>query len=127
MAMAAVLVAAACGGDNSGSSAPASIPGKVNSHGTKDVKDGQTLEMEADDYYFGPTFLKGPAGAKVTLELQNEGKAKHTFTIDDQKIDQQLDPDARATVSVTLPASGTLVYYCHFHQNQGMQGALVTA
>jgi plastocyanin len=126
--MAAVLVAAACGGDNkSSSSAPVSISGKVNNHGTKDVKDGDSLEMEADDFYFGPTFIKGPAGAKVTLELHNEGKAKHTFTIDDQKIDQQLDPDAKADVSVTLPASGVLVYYCQFHQNQGMQGALFTA
>ena len=126
--MAAVLVAAACGGDNkSSSSAPVSISGKVNNHGTKDVKDGDSIEMEADDVYFGPTFIKGPAGAKITVELANEGKATHTFTIDDQKIDQQLDPDAKATVPVTLPASGTLVYYCQFHQNQGMQGALFTA
>jgi plastocyanin len=125
--MAAVLVAAACGGDNSTSSAPVSIPGKVNAHGTKEAKDGQTIEIEADDYYFGPSFLKGPAGAKVTVNLHNEGKAKHTFTIDDQKIDQSLDPDAKATVSVTLPASGFVVYYCHFHQDQGMQGALITA
>ena len=126
--MAAVLVAAACGGDNkSSSSAPVSISGKVNNHGTKDVKDGDTIEMEADDFYFGPTFIKGPAGAKITVDLHNEGKSKHTYTVDDQKIDQQLDPDAKATVSVTLPASGTLVYYCQFHQNQGMQGALFTA
>jgi plastocyanin len=125
--MAAVLVAAACGGDNKSSSAPVSVPGKVNNHGTKDVKDGDSIEVEADDFYFGPTFIKGPAGAKLTVELHNEGKAKHTFTIDDQKIDQQLDPDAKANVSVTLPASGVLVYYCQFHQNQGMQGALFTA
>ena len=125
--MAAVLVAGACGGDNKSSSAPVSIPGKVNNHGTKDVKDGDTIEMEADDFYFGPTFIKGPAGAKITVDLENEGKAKHTFTIDDQKLDQELDAGAKATVSVTLPASGTLVYYCQFHQNQGMQGALFTA
>jgi plastocyanin len=126
--MAAVLLAAACGGDNSSSSSPpVSIAGKVNAHGTKDVKSGDSVEVETDDFYFGPTFIKGPAGAKVNVELHNEGKAKHTFTIDDQKIDQQLDPDAKATVSVTLPSSGVLVYYCQFHQNQGMQGALFTA
>jgi plastocyanin len=127
VAMTAILVAAGCGGDNSSSSTPVSIAGKVTNHGTKDVKDGDSIEMEADDFYFGPTFLKGPAGAKVTLELHNEGKAKHTFTIDDQNIDQQLDPDAKANVSVTLPSSGVVVYYCHFHQDQGMQGALFTA
>jgi plastocyanin len=127
VAMAAALVAAACGGDNSSSSAPVSIAGKVNVHGTKDVKDGGSIEVETDDFYFGPTFIKGPAGAKVTVELHNEGKAKHTFTIDDQKVDQELDPDAKANVSVTLPSSGVLVYYCHFHRDQGMQGALFTA
>jgi len=126
--MVAVLVAAACGGDNkSSSSAPVSISGKVNNHGTKDVKDGDSIEVEADDFYFGPTFIKGPAGAKITVELANEGKATHTFTIDDQKIDQKLAPDAKTNVSVSLPASGVLVYYCQFHQNQGMQGALFTA
>jgi plastocyanin len=83
--------------------------------------------MEADDYYFGPTFIKGPPGAKITVQLANDGKATHTFTIDDQKIDQKLAPAAKANVSVTLPASGVLVYYCQFHQNQGMQGALFTS
>jgi plastocyanin len=126
--MAVVLVTAACGGDNSSSSStPVSIAGKVNAHGTKDVKDGDSVAVEADDFYFGPTFIKGPAGAKVNVQLHSEGKAKHTFTIDDQKINQPLDPDATATVSVTLPSSGVLVYYCQFHQSQGMQGALFTA
>jgi plastocyanin len=125
VAMAAVLVAASCGGDNkSSSSTPVPLDGKVNNHGEKDVKDGDSVEMETDDFYFGPTFIKGAAGAKVTLELQNEGKATHTFTIDSLKVDQSLAPDAKATVEVTLPASGVLNFYCKFHRNQGMQGAL---
>jgi plastocyanin len=128
MAMVAVLMAASCGGDNKSSSdTPVSLEGKVNNQGEKDVKNGDSIEMEADDFYFGPTFLKGPAGAKVTLELHNEGKATHTFTVDSLSVDQKLEPDASANVEVTIPASGSLVYYCQFHQNQGMQGALVTA
>jgi plastocyanin len=121
------LVAASCGGDNSSSSKPpVSMSGTVNSHGTKAVKAGDTVAMETDDYYFGPTFIKGPAGAQITVNLANEGKATHTFTIDGQDVNQQLAPDAKATVSVTLPASGVLAYYCRFHRNQGMQGALFT-
>lgn len=152
-AMALVLVASACGGDNkpssssgtttasgsdsgsgSGSasgtatsaaagSAPVSLPGTVNDHGTGTVKDGGDLEMELDDFYFGPTFVTGPAGAKVTLNLSNEGQKSHTFTIDSAKIDQQVDPGKKATVQVTLPASGTLAFYCRFHVSGGMQGA----
>jgi plastocyanin len=124
--MAAVLVAASCGDNKSSSSTPVSIEGKVNNHGEKDVKAGDSIEMEADDFYFGPTFLKGPAGAAVKLELHNEGKEAHTFTIDSANIDQRLDPDASATVDVTMPASGVVVYYCQFHRDDGMQGALFT-
>jgi plastocyanin len=149
--MALVLVTAACGGDNKPSSSassgaasgsgsgsgsgtaapsgtaaatpPVSLPGTVNDHGSATVKDGDSIEMELDDFYFGPTFVTGPAGAKVKLELANEGTQSHTFTIDSAKIDQQLDKDGKATVDVTLPASGTLAFYCRFHVSGGMQGA----
>jgi len=149
--MALVLVASACGGDNkpssssgtttasgsgsgSGSasgtassaasgSAPVSLPGKVNDHGTGTVKDGGQLELELDDFYFGPTFISGPANAKVKLELNNEGEKSHTFTIDSAKIDQQVEPGQKGTVEVTLPASGSLAFYCKFHISGGMQGA----
>ena len=145
-AMTLVLVAAACGGDNKPSTssgtdaasgagsardrggvrhrrrAPAvSLPGTVNDHGSKTVKDGDEIETEMDDFYFAPTFMTGPAGAKVKLDLANEGEKSHTFTIDSAKIDQQIDPGAKATVEVTLPASGTLAFYCRFHVSGGMQ------
>jgi plastocyanin len=148
-AMALVLVTAACGGDNkpssssgtttasgsgsgSGSdsatsaaagSAPVSLPGTVNDKGTGTATNGGDLEMELDDFYFGPTFVTGPAGAKVKVELNNEGEKAHTFTIDSAKIDQRLDPGQKATVEVTLPASGNLAFYCKFHVSGGMQGA----
>ena len=149
VAAALALAAAGCGGDNKPSSSgtgsgsgsgsgsasgtaassgsTVSLPGKVNDHGSTTVKDGASLEMELDDYYFGPTFITGPAGAKVTVELKNEGTKNHTFTIDAAKVDQQLSPDKTASVQVTLPASGTLAFYCKFHQSQGMQGAFESA
>ena len=105
-------------------SAPVSLPGTVNDHGTGTVKDGGELEMELDDFYFGPTYVTGPAGAKVKIDLANEGQKGHTFTIDSAKIDQQLDPGAKATVEVTLPASGSLAFYCRVHGSGGRQGAV---
>src|SRR4029079_10602747 len=72
-------------------SAPVSLPGKVNEHGTKAVTAGGELEMELDDFYFGPTYVTGPAGAKVKIDLSNEGQKNHTFTIDSAKIDTEVD------------------------------------
>ena len=123
---AALVVAAACGGDNKSSSNTAvSLAGKVNRHGTKTVRNGDTVDLEADTFYFGPTFSQGPAGAKITVNLGNEGKSTHTFTIDAQNVNQQLGPDAKARVTVTIPSSGSVAYYCNFHHDQSMQGARI--
>jgi plastocyanin len=119
-----ILVATACSGDNKSSTAAAG-GAKVNDHGTKSVTSGGSLTVEADDFYFNPTFIKGPAGAKVKLDLKNEGKATHTFTIDGG-VDQEVAAGGNAHIEVTLPASGSLTFYCRFHRSGGMQGALVT-
>lgn len=61
------------------------------------------------------------------MSLKNDGKTQHTFTIDGLGIDQTLNPGQKATVMVTLPASGATNFYCRFHgpqgSNQGTQGA----
>src|SRR5262245_48444222 len=46
-------------------------------HGTKDVRKLSKLELEADDYYFGPTFLRGNPGQKLTLMIENEVSTLH--------------------------------------------------
>lgn len=104
--------------------APTALEGEVNDHGTATVS-GDSLEVELDDYYFQPTIIQGDPGQTVELELSNEGSAPHTFTIDDQGIDEQIDPDGTTTVQVTIPDDGSVRFYCRFHASQGMQGALV--
>ena len=107
---------------------PVTLEGKVNNKGEKTVKKGK-ISVEADDFYFKPTFLKAKPGTTVTVSLKNEGKTQHTFTSDALGVDQTLNPDQKATVTVTLPASGATNFYCRFHgptgtgTNQGMQGA----
>lgn len=93
--------------------------------GTKDVKGMSTLELEADDFYFGPTFLQGTPGQRLTLQIKNEGKAPHTFTIAEQQIDQTIQPGGSAELTVSMPASGALRFYCRFHAAQGMNGELL--
>jgi plastocyanin len=94
----------------------------ANDHGTKTV--AKETAVELDDYYFEPTVIQGKAGQKVTLELKNEGKVEHSFVIDSQNIDQTIQPGEDAKVTVTIPASGAVSFYCKFHKSEGMAGAL---
>ena len=101
---------------------PVALPGTTTNHGTAGAKEG--LEVELDDFYFGPTFVKATGGQRFTIELKNEGKAAHTFTSTQLGLDEQLAPGAEKTVTVTAPASGFVEFHCRFHQSQGMQGAI---
>jgi plastocyanin len=110
-------------------SKPVDVDGRVNVKGTKDVssKSAATIDVEADDYYFGPTFVKVKPGEKVTIELENEGTTTHTFTSDSLKVDEQLAPDEKAKITVTVPRDGTAFeFHCSIHQSMGMQGAFFT-
>jgi len=107
--------------------APVQLSGPVTDKGTKDASTGGgTVELEVNDNYFNPTFVKVSPGSAVTVQLKNNGKRKHTFTITDAKVDQTLDPGQTVEVKVTAPASGSVNFFCHFHRDSGMQGALFT-
>ncbi len=115
------LIAVGCGGGGS-TKPPVALAGETNNHGTKTAKDG--LGVEADDYYFNPTFITATAGQKFTVELKNEGTARHTFTSPTAGVDLELPPGASRTVTLTAPATGSVEFHCRFHQSQGMQGAV---
>lgn len=97
---------------------------KANNHGTKSVESGGKTEVELDDFYFEPTVLEGKAGEKVELELKNEGTVEHSFTVDSQGIDKDLEPGDEGEVMVTIPKSGVISFYCKYHKSDGMAGAL---
>lgn len=103
-------------------SPPVSLEGQVNDHGTSTVE-GSSIEIEQDNFYFDPTYIEADPGATIEVTLTNEGTASHTFTIDSQGIDVELDSGQSKTVQVTIPDSGSLRFYCRFHVGQGMQGA----
>ena len=113
------------GSEESSGTTPVSLDGEVNDHGTETL-DGATpsLSLEADDFYFGPTFVEAEAGATISIEIENEGDATHTFTVDDQDIDEEIDAGSSVEVEVTAPDSDPLVFYCRFHRGRGMQGAV---
>jgi plastocyanin len=126
-----LFAAAGCGGYGGGSKdseegTTTTIAGQsAESHGTKDVSgESGKVEIELYDNYFEPTVLKGKPGQKVELELKNEGKAAHTFTISDQMVDKEVQPGDETETEVTFPQSGQLEFVCKFHQSSGMIGAL---
>jgi plastocyanin len=129
-----VPVLAGCGSSSSSSSSTTESSGgggqktiagvKANNHGTKAVEDSGKTEVELDDFYFEPTVLEGRAGEKVTLELKNEGQDEHSFTIDAQNVDKDLEPGDEGEVTVTIPQSGVISFYCKYHKSSGMAGAL---
>jgi YVTN family beta-propeller protein len=95
-------------------------------HGTKDVRNLSKLELEADDYYFSPTFLRGRAGQKLTLLVENEASTLHNISIPALGIDTDILPKGKVQVDVTFPASGMLAVSCKFHGPLGMNGQLLT-
>ncbi len=84
-----------------------------------------TTAVISRDIYFDPDGLTIPANADVTLDLPNEGKALHSFTIDALGIDVYVAPGAEQHVVVNAPP-GTYRFYCavYGHATAGMVGEL---
>jgi plastocyanin len=123
------LAAAACGNDDtttpsSQSSTPAgSKASPLTNKGTEDVSSMSNFTVEADDFYFKPTFMKVKAGQKLSIEVENEGSAQHTFTITSMNIDKTIDPGKKAEVEITFAGPADLAFFCKFHGSGGMRGA----
>lgn len=106
--------------------APVELSGKVNDEGTEDATGKTELEVEADDFYFKPTFIKVTPGQKLTLSLRNEGQTPHTFTSPELAVDQELKAGDTASVEITVPDGEAVLFFCRFHRGGGMQGAVFT-
>ena len=122
------LVLAGCGGGSEEGESEGStktIAGlQANDHGSATVEDSGKTEVELDDNYFEPTVLEGEPGQNVLLELKNEGGSEHNFTLESQSIDEDVEAGEETEVMVKLPQSGELSFYCKYHKDLGMAGAL---
>ncbi len=94
-------------------------------HGTQDVRGKAEVHLEADDYYFEPTFLRGQPGQTVKLEIENESGTLHNLSFPAQGLDKDIPPKGTVEVEVTFPPSGELRFFCKFHSALGMHGALL--
>jgi YVTN family beta-propeller protein len=96
----------------------------ISDHGTLAVTGQKTIELEADEYYFKPTFLQGVPGQRLQLEIENESGTLHNISLPEQHLDMDVPPKGKVTVEVVFPASGAVRFFCKFHEALGMQGAL---
>jgi plastocyanin len=116
---------------SSGSAASSSCGGLsglsgITDKGTKAFS-GNSVELEADNdngkYYFEPSCAK--ANGTVDVTIKNVGDTEHNFSISSMGISKNIEKGGSVTVSVKLPASGTLPFFCKYHKSLGMQGAFI--
>ncbi|MGZ4205633.1 MAG: cupredoxin domain-containing protein [Actinomycetota bacterium] len=101
------------------------LPCPLSEFGAKDLTaQGATVQaaITTGEASFGPTFIKVPPGAKVTLTITPESPFAHNFIIDGV-VQRDLPPNQKQTLSFTLPAQGPVRFYCSIHVAVGMQGA----
>jgi len=96
----------------------------ISDHGTLAVQGQTSIELEADEYYFKPTFLQGAPGQRLQLEIENESGTLHNISLPEQHLDMDIPPKGTVMVEVVFPASGTVRFFCKFHEALGMHGAL---
>jgi len=107
------LLAAACGGDEP---PPAENGGSASESAGGDGGGGADLTIV--DFGFSPAELSVTEGQTITVT--NIGENSHTFTTDDDAIDETIG--AGETVEITLTGATTGGFHCSFHSQ--MTGTL---
>jgi plastocyanin len=90
-----------------------------------DVSADPDFQVVMKDFEFDPNCIIAKNTQK--LDLENQGNATHTFTIDGTPIDVTMDPGSSQELDAPGPAlaPGTYVFYCRFHgspDGTGMAG-----
>ena len=109
------LLAAACGGDETPPAGDGGSPSESAS------TDGGGSDLTIVDFGFSPTELSVTEGQ--TISITNTGDVSHTFTTDDDAIDQTISPGETVDVTLTGVTSGG--FHCRFHSQ--MTGTLTVA
>jgi uncharacterized cupredoxin-like copper-binding protein len=89
---------------------------------------GNTVTMEAGNFYFKPKDVTIPANTPVIFKITNVAEIPHNFSIDNLAISVALDPGKTTDVTVNAPA-GTYQFYCNLpgHRAAGMEGTLTVS
>ncbi|HEX9891692.1 MAG TPA: cupredoxin domain-containing protein [Actinomycetota bacterium] len=87
---------------------------------------GETITLDMKDFAFQPAVLEGEEGQTVTVAIHNEDDVAHTFTVESQGVDVEVEPGGSAEAEVTFGAQAA-PFVCRFHQAGGMTGQLTVA
>jgi plastocyanin len=114
----------ASSGGGSGSGSSSSTKTTAASSSSSSSGEGE-IKVNMIDDAFQPKVITGKPGSTVKVELKNTGSREHNFKIDSQKqADADVEPGEDASVSVKIPTSGTVQFYCEYHKGLGMVGTL---
>jgi plastocyanin len=83
------------------------------------------LDITARDFAFDPADLTGSVGQNIEVTLANTGSAPHTFTIDEYNVDEEVPAGEEVSFTILPSEPGEFNFYCRFHQDQGMFGAII--
>jgi plastocyanin len=117
--MVAGLVLAACSGDDDGGEATGSGTTDEATGATGGAGDGTAVTIEG--FAFDPASIE--VSGETTLTITNNDTAAHTFTLDDDSVDEEIG--AGESVDVTVSVSETTGFHCRFHPQ--MTGSLEVA
>jgi plastocyanin len=74
------------------------------------------------DYSFTPSKFSVKSGAIVEV-TNSTSSTPHTFTIDGEDVNVNVDPGSSETVTLDL-TPGTYPFFCRYHASMGMTGTL---
>ena len=82
---------------------------------------GNTVSLTAKDFSYTPTAVSVKQG-KVTFSVENSGSVEHNLSIEDLKVNK--DVEAGKSASVTVDAKpGTYAFHCEYHPTK-MKGTI---
>ena len=103
------LVVAACGGDDDGGDTTGATGATGATNETGSTGGGTSITIA--DFAFDPNTITVSGPTEVTIT--NDDDITHTFTLDDDSVDETIDAGATATVMVDV--SQTTGFHCTIH------------
>ena len=103
------LVVAACGGDDDGGDTTGTTGATGATEETGSTGGGTSITIAG--FAFDPNTITVSGPTEVTIT--NDDDTTHTFTLDDDSVDETIDAGAMATVTVDV--SQTTGFHCTIH------------
>ena len=110
VAFALSLLLAACGGDDTDGDQNGGTPTETESE-TPTGGGGGGADLTIVDFSFSPADLTVSDGDTITV--MNIGDTSHTFTTDDEAIDETIAPGEE--IEVPIEGVGSQGFHCEFH------------